>query len=351
MTPFTRLLRRFSQLLADPLVRFQLSLLALLMLTATGTLVYMLLEGWTPIESLYMTIITIATVGFGEVRELSSSGRLFTIVLIIAGVGLATTAVSNALSLALGPLLWDTLRSRRMMRMVETLDNHFIVCGYGRMGRQISKDLMARNEPFVLIDADADKHEALLEKNIAHIIGDATRDETLLLAGIERARGIVVALNDDATNVLTVLSARELNPKIFIVARSTNEESDSKMLRAGANRVNNPYLIGGHRMALTLLRPAVNDFLDQIYHFGEGEDIDIGQVSIHEGSRLAGQTVASCDLRRTHKVNILAIRTSGQRLSISPAPDTPLNVGDDLIVIGSPESIYEIERQTLLKSY
>ncbi len=338
--------QRLRTALQNPARRFQLSLLSLGALMGFSTLVYMALEGMTPVDALYMTVITIATVGYGEVRPLSDTGRIFTMILIILGVGASTVAISNAVSVLLGPLLWASVQEKRMKERLATLQGHYIVCGYGRMGRQVARDLQARGEAFVIID-DSDAHnEWLLAHQIPHINGDATRDETLLAAGVERAKGLVAALSNDADNVMTVLSARELNPRLFIVARIVHAESESKLRRAGANRVINPYQIGGHRIALSLLRPAVHDFLDHIFHFGVGQNIDIGQITVTESSPLNGQTVGSCDLRRLHQVNIIAILQPDGQLLITPSAQQTLHIGATLIVIGPPDAIYQLERAT-----
>jgi voltage-gated potassium channel len=331
----------------DPLRRLQFSLIVLLALNILGTVVYMLFEGWTVVESLYMTVITIATVGFGEVKPLSPAGRIFTIILIYLGIGTATTAITNAIGLAMGPLLWGTLRKRRMRDMIDKLSNHYIVCGYGRMGRQIIRDLQARGEPFVAIDSNDTIEAELLEAQTPIIIGDATDDDTLYAAGIERAKGIVTALNTDASNIMTVLTARELNPRIFIVARIVRPESESKLHRAGANRVINPYQIGGHRMALSLLRPAVHDFLEQIFHFSDDRNIDIGQLHVLPHSEFDGKTIISSGLREKYNVSILAIRQPTGKLEITPNPNMTIQPHSDLIVIGPPEAIYELERVTM----
>lgn len=346
MSRFIWLLREAArQAFADPLRRFELALIFLVLLTAAGTLVYMLLEGWTVSEALYMTVITIATVGYGEVKPLSEAGRMFTIVLILLGVGAAGTAISNAVSIVLGPLLWMTLRQRQLEQMMEQISEHYVVCGYGRMGQQIVRDLNARRQPFIIVDKVEDMAEELLDAQIPHVIGDATRDDVLQRAHIERARGLVAALSSDASNVMTVLTARELNPRIFIVARVVNPESESKLRRAGANRVINPYQIGGHRIALSLLRPAVHDFLDHIFHFGEGLNVEIGQIVITPDAHYNGQTVGNCDLRREFDVNILAIQREDGEIVITPSPQTTLRAGDTLIVIGPPDNIYQLEQQ------
>lgn len=343
-------LAEFSQrvriALENPLRRFQLSLLSLAVLIGLSTVAYIAIEGLTPVDALYMTIITIATVGYGEVRPLSDVGRIFTMVLIILGVAISTAAISNAISILLGPLLWSSVQERRMKERIAAMDGHYIVCGYGRMGRQVVRDLQARGENFVVIDANEANRDALLDLKIPYINGDATRDETLLESGVERARGLVAALSNDSDNVMTVLSARELNPRLFIVARIIHSDSESKLRRAGANRVINPYQIGGHRIALSLLRPAVHDFLDHIFHFGIGQNIDIGQIYVSDNSPLAGQSVGSCDLRRVHQVNIIAILQPDGQLLITPAADQTLAVGATLIVIGPSAAIYQLERAT-----
>jgi voltage-gated potassium channel len=330
---------------SDPIRRFQVSLVGLFVLVIFGTVVYILLEGMSWIDALYMTVITIATVGFSEVKELSSEGRLFTIFLILMGVGVATTVISNAFSIVVGPLLWSTLEQRRMKQKVTDLNQHYIVCGYGRMGRQIVHDLRARDEKFIVIDASAELEPMLLDTQTPYLIGDAMDDDVLLEAGVERAQGIVSALSDDASNVMTVLSARELSPQIYIVARVIRAESESKVRRAGANEVINPYQIGGHRIALSLLRPAVHDFLTHIFNFdAEHQPVDVGQIIVAENSSLAGQTVATCGIRNEYSVNILGIiQPTGEQI-ITPHPNTTILNGATLIVIGNPKDIYTLEQ-------
>ncbi|MBZ0297650.1 MAG: potassium channel protein [Anaerolineae bacterium] len=335
--------QRLRIALSDPVRGFQLSLVLLALLVGCGTLGYMLLEGMPGIDAFYMTIITISTVGFGEVRPLSDAGRIFTSLLILVGLAMVTTAISNAVGIIMGPRLWLAIRERRMEETLKTIENHYIVCGYGRMGRQIVRDLQERREPCVVIELEPEAREELLEQNIPHIIGDGTQDEALYEAGVERAAGLVSALNSDADNVLTVLSAREINPKLFIVARAASGAAESKLRRAGANRVVSPYQIGGHRMALALIRPAVHDFMNRVFSVGDDMDMDIGQVSIKEGSILAGQTIAQTHLRHQRNVTILAIQKPDGELIINPGTQHMIEPGETLIVIGPPKAIYRIE--------
>lgn len=338
------LTRRLRVTLSSPLRRTQLSVLILLLLVLGGTIGYILLEDMGMVEALYMTVITITTVGFGEVKPLSNAGRLFTIGLIVFGVGAATSAISNAVEVVLGERLWFSVRQRRLEKLLLTMNNHYVVCGYGRMGQQIIRDLRARNESFVVIEAQPEMAALFLEENIPYVIGDATQDDVQLEAGIERARGFVAALDTDADNVLAVLTARGLNPDLFIVTRATHATTEKKLHRAGADRVVSPYDIGGHRVALALMRPAVHDFLNHIFDVTQ-MDMDIGEIHIRPGSPLAGQTLGTCDLRQVRNLTILAIQKPDGEFTINPGPERKIRPGETLIVIGPPESIYQIEAE------
>ncbi|MEO5928729.1 MAG: potassium channel family protein, partial [Candidatus Kapaibacterium sp.] len=208
--------------LSEPLRRFQIALMLLLLLVVTGTTGFRVIEGMGFVDSLYMTLITITTVGFGEVHPLSQEGRIFTMVLIVMGVGTAAWALGTGIEVVLGENLWQSVQRRRLMKDTMNLSNHYIVCGYGRMGRQIVNDLKNRGEDFVVIELSGQTEERLLEKGYPYVIGDAEDNNVLIRAGIERARGLVTALDTDAANVLTVLSARELRADLLIVARATN---------------------------------------------------------------------------------------------------------------------------------
>ncbi|MBE0688773.1 MAG: TrkA family potassium uptake protein, partial [Anaerolineae bacterium] len=198
---------------------------------------------------------------------------------------------------------------------------------------------------FVLIDSDEGIEERLLESRIPFVIGDATREETLIEAGIARARGLVTVLTDDADNIMTVLTARMLRPDLSIISRVVRVESEQKLRAVGAHHVINPYQIGGHRIALSLLRPAVNDFLHRIYHFDESPFIDIGQITLHESSRVVGQTIMACDLRSKYQINILAIQQVNGEMIVTPASDYVLHAGETLVIMGPSEQVYQLERE------
>lgn len=329
--------------LSEPVRQLQLSLTLLFGLIVVGTVGYMTLEGMTFVQGFYMTVITLATVGFREVVELDSTGMIFTTGLIIVGVGTAAWAISNAAEVMLGQTFWISVQRRRNRSMVDTMKDHYVICGYGRLGRQILRDLKVRGEPFIVVDWDPGVEEELLEANVPHLVGDATGEQTLRDAGIEEARGLVAALDNDAQNVLSVLTARELNPRLLIIARAGSESRESKLLRAGADRVVTPPSIGGHRLALALLRPAVHDFFGRIFTLGAEPDVDVGQITVPDDSPFAGQTIEGCDLRRIRNVSILAIRRSDGLFDLNPGAQRRIETGETLIFIGPAEAVYDLE--------
>lgn len=341
---FTATWRTVRATLSDPVRRFQFSLLLLACVTLVGTIGYVLLEGLSWTDALYMTVITLTTVGFGEVRPLSHTGRLFTIILILVGVGTVAWAVQNAVEIILGERLWQSVQQRRLEEERMKLSNHYIIAGYGRMGQQVVRDLKRHGVPFLVIDSNPDIQEDLIERGIPFLIGDATQDETLLEAGIERAQGFVAALSSDADNVLAVLTARGLNPNLRITARASNERTESKLRRAGADRVVSPYTIGGHRLTLATLRPTVHDFFESMFHETDS-DIDIGELMIGDHSPLAGQTLSGCDLRRVWRVNVIGVRRTDGRFLFNPPADYVIAPGETLIVMGPAEQIRALEER------
>jgi voltage-gated potassium channel len=341
---FTGLSRLTSAILSDPIRRLELSLIFLLLFLIMGVVGYMIIESLSVLDALYMTIITVSTVGYGDILPSSQQSRMFTILLILLGIGAATTAVSSAIDVFVGQRLLGALRQRRIEETLKTMQNHFIVSGYGRIGQQIVRDILVRGEKCVVIDTDTEiqRDEFLMDENIPFIVGDATDDALLERAGVHRARGFVAALPSDADNVLAILTAKGLKEDLFIVARASNVTSESKLRRAGANHVISPYQVGGHRMAMALLRPAVHDFMNHLSDTSDAESYEIGQIDVNVGSRLVGQTLISCDLRSVRELTILAIVKDGQ-LQINPPPTWEFEPGERLVVIGPPEAIYSIE--------
>ena len=334
---------RTRRVLAEPVRQLQISIAVFLSLIVVGTVGYMLILPVGFIDGLYMTVITLATVGYREVAPVGTGAKLFTIFLIAFGVVTAAWLVRNFVEATLGDAFWLSVQRRRSHSMVEHLNQHYVVCGYGRLGRHIARDLDARGEPYVVVDASAGVEQQLLAERIPHVIGDATHDDVLRSAGIMQAQGLVAALDSDAANVLTILTARELKPDIQIVARANSEALEGRLLRAGADRVITPHSIGGHRMALALLRPAVDDFFGRVFNLGVRPEVDVGQVTVAPGSPFAGQTVAACDLRRVRNVSILAIRKDDGAFDLNVEPERIITAGETLILLGPAEAIYDLE--------
>jgi voltage-gated potassium channel len=237
---------------------------AVLAIVVVGTVGYTLIEGWSLLDSLFMTVTTIFTVGFGEVHPLSRGGQIFTLLLIIGGVGTILYGLGRMVEFVIGGQLSGMFRRRAVRRQVDKLDSHFIVCGYGRVGEAVARHFAAHGAPFLVVDSDAENVARVERDGFLSICGDATADEVLQAAGIERARGLVAALGSDAGNIFLTLSARVLNPKLLIVARAGSDDIISKLQRAGADNVVTPYDIGGKRMATLMLKPMVSDYLEVV---------------------------------------------------------------------------------------
>lgn len=320
------------------LLRLFWTLSALLVLLTVGTAGYHLLEGMTFIDSLYMAVITVSTVGFGEIQPLSSYSRLFTMVLIVGGGGLAAYTLSSAAEFFLSGEWRLHLEEQRHKKQLLQLTNHTIVCGYGRMGRHVVDELKAERLPFVVIDQNAEKVERVQQHGDLAFEGNAANENDLQAVGIERAASLVAVASTDAENVFIVLTARSLRPDLVIVARANYDDSESKLLRAGANRVILPYRISGRRMVSLLVRPDVADFLDEVMHANRLELL-LDQVALLPTSPLVGKTLGQAHLRSTFGVTILACRLPNNRINTSPTASTLLLADSHLIVLGTREQL------------
>jgi len=312
--------------------------LILLLVLFTGTLGYMLIEKWTLLDSLYMTVITICTVGYREVGELSSVGKLYTIFVIFMGMGIIAYILSMFAQAMVDFQLRTILGRRKLGKTIQSLKNHYVICGFGRLGRIICRELKARKIPMVVIENRVDAAQILDNEEIPHIQSDATSEEVLIEAGIERARGLVSVVASDADNLFITMSARGLNPRLFILARADEEHSEKKLLRAGANRVVMPYLIGGQKMAQTIVKPAVNDFLDFIVH-SKDMGLEIGEVVVKEKSRLNGLTLINSGIRKELDVIIVAILKANGEMKFNPSSQTRIEAGDTLISLGKSDDL------------
>ncbi|MEZ4715483.1 MAG: NAD-binding protein [Caldilineaceae bacterium] len=306
-----------------------------------GTAGYMVIEGWPWRTALFMTVITISTVGYGEEYPLSMRGEAFTMVLIVLGVGAAAYTFTTFTDYIVAGELRGVLRRQRMKREISKLTDHFVICGYGRVGRQLAESLRESGYVVVVVDADPAVAAELEDAETYFIPGSATEDEQLLEAGITRARGLASCLPQDADNVFVVLSARALNAQLVIIARSNQVESTTKLRIAGADQIINPYLITGRRMAAQLVHPNVVEFLDVVMQRGELE-LRIEELIIGAGSGVDGKTLAQAHVRSETGVNVLAVRRRDRTIHTDLGPAFPLSAGDTLICLGTPQQLAQL---------
>lgn len=330
------------------IARLRLSVLMLLALVGCGVTGYVHVEGFTPFDALYMTLITLSTVGFMEIQPLSPAGRTFTMVLIVVGVTMVGYILSSVVGVVLVEASGEALARRRREKRLHTLCDHQIICGYGRMGQEIARAFAARRVPFVVIEPQLEPIRLLSEQGFAYVEGNATEDEVLTHAGVLRARGLVAVAPTDADNIFIALSARSLNPKLFIVARSINVADEHKLRRAGADRVVSPYVIGARRMAAAMFHPDVVDFLDLEIHRPEMEwemeDIPVGRQAAFLDCPLRESRI-----REDTGCTVIAIRPRAEDgrptpFVSNPPPDTILREGNTLIVLGTPSQLAALER-------
>jgi voltage-gated potassium channel len=311
-----------------------------------GTIGYVLIEGWSVWDAFYMTVITVTTVGYKEVHDLSRVGQAFTVVLLLGGVGAALYTFTFLATAIVEGGLPKRLQRRRLYHMLETIRDHFIVCGYGRIGAIVTDQFRRQGIRFVIVERDTVRARAALTLGMLVVEADATREEVLKEAGIDRARGLIAAVGTDAENVYTVLSARVLNPSLFIVGRAEGEDSVLKLERAGANRVISPYQIGAMQMAQTALRPTVVDFVALATN-AENFELSMEEITIGKGSPLAGQSLINANLRQRFGVVVVAIQRDDRRMEFNPEPEATMLEGDKLVVLGRPESLKSLELEAI----
>ena len=308
-------------------------------MVAIGTIVFHVLEGWSIVDSLYVTAQTLTTVGFGDLAPQTLRGRVFATVFMMLGVGIVLYALTSSVQSVVQSEMLSFGRLHRSFRMSKLRD-HFIICGAGRVGSHLIRGMKGLNDPFIVIERDRAQVEHLIERGIPVLVRDATLEETLREAGVEHARGLAACLPDDADNVYVVLTARDLNPNLHIVARAAEEQAESKLIRAGANRVVAPTLIGGHRMAMALTKPAVGDFLDSIS--SNHLDLAFEQLEIESGSTLVGQKLSESNIRSELDIVVVSIRRSNGEVVFNPTGDAEIMVGDLLIAIGQAEALAKL---------
>jgi len=303
-----------------------------------GMLGYMLLEGWSLLDSFYMTIITISTVGYSEVNKLSDAGRIFTSTLIVVGVGTMLYGFGVFAETLTDNSFIHYRRERQLERSLNQLRDHFIICGYGRIGTQIVAEFEAHNIPYAVIDQTEDAVLRLRNEDRLHVEGDASSEEILKLAGIERARGLISAVDSDERAVYIILAARALKPELYLISRAGRPESIRRLELAGANRVISPYQMAGHRMAELAVRPALVDVMDSLHH-GESE-IAVEELLVQPRVAAVGKTIASAGLVSPDAAKVLAVRRRDGTLHANPAADLLLEEGDLVIALGSEEQLF-----------
>ncbi|OBQ46040.1 potassium channel family protein [Halodesulfovibrio spirochaetisodalis] len=336
-----RLIRLRNQLgVFWPLIISQATLLGVVALAVYG---YMELEGWSMSDALYMVVITLSTVGFGEVQPLSSEGRMLTTFLILAGVGNFAFILGAFSQLLVEGRFFHFIGSRRVLKTIGKLKDHCVVCGYGRIGSVVVNEIIAEAQDVVVIENDPEAVKALQEEGILYVDGDATSDEVLAQAGVANAKNLITALSEDAANVYVVLSAREMNKDIYIVSRASTHQRVSKIKQAGADSVILPNHIGGLRLAQSVLRPTVTSFMELAY--GRSTmDIQMEELTIGPDSQLVGKDLIESELRPKFNLIVIAIKKNGKDMIFNPEGRTVLEAGNTIIAVGANEKLKEFAR-------
>lgn len=307
-----------------------------------GAIGYHALEGWSIWRGFYVTVLAITTVDIPS--GLSQPAQAFTVGLLVCGVGATLYTFTLLATIVVEGGLPKRLRRRRYARMLDTLKDHFILCGYGRIGRIVARQLARQSAPFVVIERDAGQAQAAIADGVLAMDADASSEEVLRRAGIERARGLIAVVGTDAENVYTVLSARVLRPDLFIVARAETDDAVLKLKRAGANRVVSPYEIGGLQIAQTAIRPAVVDFVE-LATSSENLELSIEEITVAGGSALASCSILDANLRQRFGVIVVGIQRRDLRMEFNPEPTSVIGEGDKLVVLGRPESLKRLETE------
>ena len=327
----------------NPVRHLRFSVAALVSIIAIGTFGYSMIEDWSAFDALYMTVITLATVGFREVQPLSQEGKFFTIVLIISGTGMIAYTLSSLIQFTLEGQLRKILGRRKLESRISKLKDHYIICGFGRIGKMICQDFDSKPVPFVVVENDPVQIERLENSGYMYVSGNATDDTTLQAAGISHAKGLITAVTSDTDNVYITLSARGLNPELFILARASEEDSEKKLMRAGASKVISPYTIGASRMAQAILRPSVVDFIE-LATASEHLALQIEEICIAADSALAGKSLVNSSIRQTMGIIIVGIKLSDGGMIFNPPPNQVIEPNSVLIILGERPAINQLEK-------
>ena len=335
--------------MADPesgiLQRLFKPALAFLVIVVIGTFGYWLLEDMTALEALYMTVIIVTTVGLGGVHPLHGEGQIFTVFIIVFGVGAFTYFATTVANYFIAGEITGFLERRRMQKEIEQLKDHFIVCGFGRMGEQVAREFKRESRPLVIIERDENAVQRASSKGYLVIPGDAENDEVLKHAGVQRADGLVTVLHTDAANLMVTMSARALNEKLNVISRVIMESNHNKLIMAGAHRVLFPYGLGGRRMAQMALRPNVAEFLEVVMHDEELE-LWLEELTIAIGCELDNVAIGAANIRSSTGANVVAVRQRTGKLLAAPTPDTKLQAGDIIVALGTRPQLKLLSQKT-----
>ncbi|MBT8763937.1 potassium channel protein [Desulfohalobiaceae bacterium Ax17] len=322
-----------------PLILGTISLFSVFLL---GIIIYYYVEGWTLLESFYQVVITLSTVGFLEVHPLSPRGRLLTSILILMGVGNFAYLVGTFTQILVEGRLQALWGKRKVQKIIDNLEGHFIVCGYGRIGSVVAKEILKEGLPLVVIEEDEQIAHELEMEGILHVHGDATSDQVLLSANLKKAKVLITTLSKEAQNVYVTLTARQLRPDLQIIARAEHEDSIKKLQFAGADRVLTPYIIGGMRMAQVALRPTVIDFLE-LALLEQDLDLQLEELEISESSELVGKDLIQSEIRPRFNLIVIAIKKASGDMIYNPVPKTVLEAGDTLVAVGKKDSFKKLQ--------
>ena len=320
--------------------RLILGLASLVAVLTIGTLGYILIEGWSLLDAAYMAVTTVTTVGFSEVNQLSDAGRIFTMFYVLTGVGAAFYILTALVAVIIEGDLGEIFGVRRYRVAIRDLNEHYIICGYGRVGREVAQELEARNVPYVVVDINPDVQEQAKRDKVLMITSDATDPSVLAEAGIDRCRGLIAASDSDANNTYITLTAKSLRPDVFVVARVGSPEVGPKLRQAGADRLVSPYAIGGRRMALAAMQPIITDFIDLFSDATQGSRI-LAEVTVDAASGLDGETLGDV-LAGSREVVALALMDASGQMTVGPASTTRLQRGDLLTLVGDENELRSI---------
>jgi len=327
----------------NPLRRIIPPLIVLISIITLATMGYTLIERWRLLDALYMVTITLATVGFREIHELSDAGRIITMLLIIFGVGTMAYTVGQVIEMMMEGQIVGYRRVRNMEKRISELKGHYIICGFGRVGHQVAQEFDAERIPYIVVDSKPGTAAELGDKNVPYIVGDMASDETLESAGIKHAKGLIACADSDTSNVYVTLSARVISPNLYIIARASTLDTEAKMKRAGANRVISPYFIAGNRMAAMALRPVAVDFLDTVMH-SENVELELEEYKIDGSSKLVGKPLHELQLKQKTGATILAVKHNSGKFNLQPGANTVFSIGDVMVALGTEEQLEKLRK-------